>query len=90
MPNPKFTTKKTLLVIDTWTGRTMGMSICGMSYIMLRAKKAFPDERMESVWHSYCLPYPLAVFLPEVSQGQRSLAGCGPQGHQELDSTEMS
>ena len=34
--------------------------------------------------------YPLAIFLPEESHGQRSLAGYGPQGHKELDTTEMT
>ena len=34
----------------------MGTSICGMLYIMLRAREAFSYEYMESVWHSYCLP----------------------------------
>ena len=28
------------------------------------------------------------VFLPGKSHGQRSLAGCGPWGHKELDTTE--
>ena len=31
---------------------------------------------------------PTAVFLPGESQGQRSLAGCSPQGHTEFDVTE--
>ena len=31
---------------------------------------------------------PTAVFLPEKSHGQRSLAGCSPWGHKELDSPE--
>ena len=28
------------------------------------------------------------VFLPGEFHGQRSLAGCSPQGHNELDTTE--
>ena len=33
---------------------------------------------------------PTPVFLPGESHGQRSLAGYSPQGHKELDTTEMS
>ena len=29
------------------------------------------------------------VFLPGESHGQRSLAGCSPQGHRESDTTEQ-
>ena len=31
---------------------------------------------------------PTPVFLPGVFHGQRSLAGCNPWGHKELDMTE--
>ena len=31
---------------------------------------------------------PTPVFIPGKSQGQRSLAGCSPWGHKELDTTE--
>ena len=33
---------------------------------------------------------PTPVFLPGESPGQRSLAGYSPQGHKELDMTEMT
>ena len=33
---------------------------------------------------------PAPVFLPGESYGQRSLAGCGPWGHKELDLTEVT
>ena len=33
---------------------------------------------------------PTAVFLPGKSHGQRSLAGYGPWGHKELDTTEWA
>ena len=33
---------------------------------------------------------PTSVFLPEESHGQRSLAGDGPQGLKELDTTEVT
>ena len=33
---------------------------------------------------------PAPVFLPEESHGQRSLAGCSPQGHKQLDTTEAT
>ena len=33
---------------------------------------------------------PTSVFLPGKSHGQRSLAGCGPQGYKELDTTEAT
>ena len=32
---------------------------------------------------------PTPVFLPGKSQGQRSLVGCSPWGHKELDMTEQ-
>ena len=32
---------------------------------------------------------PIPVFLPGESHGQRSLAGCSPQGHKESDTTEQ-
>ena len=31
---------------------------------------------------------PTSVFLPEKSQGQRSLACCSPKGHKKSDTTE--
>ena len=33
---------------------------------------------------------PTLVFLPEESQGQSSLTGCGPWGHKEADTTEAT
>ena len=33
---------------------------------------------------------PTPVFLPEKSHGQRSLAGCGPRGRKESDTTERA
>ena len=33
---------------------------------------------------------PTPVFLPGESHGQRSLAGYGPQGHKQLDTTEVT
>ena len=38
-------------------------------------------------WRSAWQPTP--VFLPGESQGQRSLAGCSPHGHTELDVPEI-
>ena len=32
---------------------------------------------------------PAPVFLPGESHGRRSLAGCSPRGHRELDTTEQ-
>ena len=32
---------------------------------------------------------PAPVFLPGASHGQKSLAGCSPQGHKELDTIEQ-
>ena len=34
--------------------------------------------------------HPTPVFLPRKSRGQRSLAGCSPQGRRELDMPEMT
>ena len=39
-------------------------------------------------WRRKCRPTP--VFLPEESHGQRSLAGYGPGGRKELDTTEVT
>ena len=39
-------------------------------------------------WREKCRPTP--VFLPEESHGQRSLAGYGPGGLKELDTTEVT
>ena len=33
---------------------------------------------------------PTPVFLPGASPGQRSLEGYSPQGHKELDTTEVT
>ena len=38
------------------------------------------------LWRSKWQPTP--VFLPRESHGQRSLAGCSPWGHKELDTNE--
>ena len=40
------------------------------------------EDPLEEEWQ------PIPVFLPGKSHGQRSLAGCGPWGHKELDLTE--
>ena len=41
---------------------------------------------------SYCCPrrqwHPTPVLLPGKSHGRRSLVGCSPWGHEELDTTE--
>ena len=39
-------------------------------------------------WRSSWQPTP--AFSPEESHGQRSLMGCGPQGHREADLTEVT
>jgi len=41
----------------------------------------------EDPWRREWLPTP--VFLPGEFHGQRSLAGCGPWDHKELESTEQ-
>ena len=33
---------------------------------------------------------PTPIILPKESHGQRSLAGCSPQGHKELEMTEQA
>ena len=33
---------------------------------------------------------PILVFLPRKSHGQRTLVGCSPWGHRELDMTEVT
>ena len=40
----------------------------------------------EEPWRRKWLPTP--VFLPRESHGPRSLAGCSPRGHKQLDITE--
>ena len=42
----------------------------------------------EDPWRRKWQPAP--VFLPGESHGQRSLAGYGPWGHKELDTTEVT
>ena len=54
-----------------------------------RHKRHRFDPRVRKIpwrraWH------PTPVFLPGESHGQRSLAGCGPCGHTELDTTEAA
>ena len=39
-------------------------------------------------WRRKCQPMP--AFLPEKSHGQKSLAGYGPWGHKESDTTEVT
>ena len=41
----------------------------------------------EESWRRKWLPTP--VFLPRESRGPRSLAGCSPRGHKQLDITEL-
>ena len=42
------------------------------------------EDPLEEEWQS------TPVFLPGKSHGQKSLAGCSPQGHTELDTTEAT
>ena len=42
---------------------------------------------MKIPWRRDRLPTP--VFLPGESHGQRTLVGCSPWGHKELDMTEQ-
>ena len=42
----------------------------------------------EISWRRALQPPP--VFLPGEFHGQRSLAGCSPRGHKELDTTEAT
>ena len=45
-------------------------------------KRVLNEKHHRRHWH------PTSVLLPGKSQGQRSLVGCGPWGHQESDTTE--
>ena len=44
------------------------------------------ERSLEDGVATHCKP----VFLPGESRGQRSLVGCSPQGHTELDMTEVT
>ena len=58
------------------------------------------ESKKNKVWHCFhCFPWsdgtrqrrqwhPTPVLLPGKSHGQRSLVGCSPWGHKELDTTE--
>ena len=47
-----------------------------------------PLEKGRRKWRRKWQPTP--AFLPRESCGQRSLVGCGPWGHPELDTTEVT
>ena len=49
-------------------------------------RPGFPSLGQEDPLQKEWQPTP--VFLPGKSHGQRSLEGCIPQGHRELDTTE--
>ena len=46
------------------------------------------SRAQEDPWRRTWLPTP--VFLLGESHGQTSLGGCGPWGHKELDTTEVT
>ena len=48
--------------------------------------RSFLSFSFEGIWRRQWHPTP--VLLPGKSHGQRSLVGCGPWGHEELDTTE--
>ena len=50
----------------------------------IRVRSWAPEDPWRRAW----LPTP--EFLLGKSHGQRSLGGCGPRGHKELDTTEVT
>ena len=76
------------------------MSSKTVSHIYVMPMRSFPDGSVGK--ESACnvgdpglipgwgrsLEKEMAVFLPRKSHGQRSLVGCSPWGHKELDTTE--
>jgi len=52
------------------------------------ARRGFNPWVRKIPWRRAWQPTP--VFLPGESHGQRSLVGYGPQGHKELDMTEVT
>ena len=57
------------------------------SRIHLQHRRCGFQSRVREIPWSRAGP-PTSIFLPGESQGQRSLAGCSPWGHKELDLTE--
>ena len=49
-----------------------------------RVRSLSQEDPLDGAWK------PTLVFLPGESRGQRSLAGCSPQGRTELDTTEAT
>ena len=73
----------TLLYIGFPSGTSGKESACQCR----RCKRSWFDPWVGKIpWRRAWQPTP--VFLPGKSHGQRSLAGCSPQGHKELDMTE--
>ena len=72
--------------------RTYGTSGASQGALVVKNPPANAGEVRNEVgkipWRRKRQPTP--VFLPGESHGQRSLAGYSPQGHKELDMTEMT
>ena len=68
-----------------WTGEPGGLQSMGsQSQTRLSDFTHFILYHWRRKWH------PTSVFLPEESHGQKSLAGHGPWGHRESDSTVVT
>ena len=70
-------------------GRELGASLMAhMVKIHLQCRRPGFHPWVERIpWRREWQPTP--VFLPGEFHGQRSLAGCGPWGHEESDTTEQ-
>ena len=81
----------TLMVSFFWW---ININFCGLwaslmaqwQRICLQCRRGFDPWVRKMPWRRKCQPTP--VFLPEKSQGQRSLVGYRPWGHKELEATE--
>ena len=72
-----------------------GPSTCGASQVVLVGKESTRNAGDASLIPWLIPPggrawQPTRVFLPRESHGQRSLVGCGPWGHKDLNMTEAT
>ena len=79
----KFPSKINLFKIDDVVGFPGGTSGKEPACQCRRRKRFEFSPWVEKIWRRAWQPTP--VFLPRESHGQRSLVGCSPRGHKELD-----
>ena len=55
---------------------------------MVKSLPAMPETPVRFLGWEDPLEESMAIFLPGKFHGQRSMAGCSPRGHKEVDMTE--